>query len=109
MLLCRRGECKKCPCNRFSVAREVLVSNAWHAVVDVDIADEPIVVLKFLDVIEAPGEKDAESSSASNILLGVHPTSTSGIRGLENIVANLEVTAEFLSFCIFRLKWEAQL
>src|SRR5437660_12609861 len=79
VVLGRRGERIHDVCYRLGVPRQILVCYPGDAVVYVQVADEPVIVLKLLDVIKACREEEAKTSTSVDVLLSVHITATSRI------------------------------
>ena len=77
MLLRRRGQVEHDGGDRLGVASQVLVGDAGNAVVYVEVADQPVVVLKLLDIVETRSKEESCSPPSVDVLLRVHVAAAS--------------------------------
>ena len=106
MLLCCRSDAVHNPCHGLMVAFYLLVCDAWNAIVNVQIADHPIIVLQLFHIIESRCEEQSKTAPALHIFFCVHVTAATLIGGFEYVVTDLKVAAELLAFGISCLEWE---
>src|SRR6266550_3504049 len=83
--------------NAGRIALQLAVSDVWSTIVYVQITDDPVVVLKFFDVVKPGGEEQTEPSAALDILLDKNATVGTAVSALEDIITYLEVAAQLLT------------
>src|SRR5579859_478378 len=104
VFLTETGEVAEGLADRDGVSVQVAVSNLGNAVVDIQVANDPIVVLKFFDVVETCCKEEPEPPPTLNVLLDENTAVRAAVCRLQHIIAYLEVATQFLALRVLRCK-----
>src|SRR2546425_6580507 len=97
MLLRKGRERREDLTYRGNVTLQLAVADVRDTIVKVQIADDPIVVLELLHIVQPGGEEQSEAASSLDVLLDVDPAVGTAVGCFEDVIADFEIAAQLLS------------
>src|SRR6266576_1039313 len=92
--------------NLLGIAFGLFAPNSGDTIVDVQITYDPIIILKFFDVVQSCSEEKANPTPTLDVLFCIHVAAVALIGRFEYVVPNLKVTTELLTLGVLRFERE---